>query len=429
MVMINELKTSLASFPSTTIFWIAYSGGMDSHVLLDLCAQQSEFHFKVIHVNHHLHEHASEWAKHCQSMVETYNLPFMRKDVHVKKDRGESLEANARLLRYKAISDVMSDGDVLLTAHHEDDQAETLMLQLMRGAGIHGLSAMPVSKSFANGIHFRPLLSYSREKLQAYALKHQLQWIEDGSNLNIDIKRNWLRHQVIPQMKKISPSVATCMARSAKLCGEATAILEEWAEEKLERFIGRTPYTLSVKALLSVNEHRRHFILRAWLKKQNCLMPSSKKLEAISKDVLGANTDRMPCVQYGHVEIRRYQNDLYCMTTLPEPSLHPITWDLQKNLMIDNVGVLQVERCDGIGLKRLPEVEVRFRQGGEKLYINGQHQTLKNFFNRLKIPVWKRSRLPLLYVDDTIICIPNYYIHKDYMQQEGQALQVHFTVL
>jgi len=211
---------------------IAYSGGLDSHVLLHaVAAMRAELtgcEFIAVHINHGLSEKAGQWTKHCANQCEVLNITFAHINVDAKNKTGESPEAVAREVRYQAFREFMQPGDCLLTAHHQDDQAETLLIQLLRGAGPRGLAAMPYYSDFAEGWHARPLLNFSRDELHEYAQQtfsqNQSAWIDDESNSDTRFDRNFLRHEIIPKLKARFPGMAATLSRSAGLCAEASGL-------------------------------------------------------------------------------------------------------------------------------------------------------------------------------------------------------------
>lgn len=410
MSLSEHLKKKLGTFGRDRQFWVAYSGGMDSHVLLDCCANLKSFKFKVIHINHNLHPRSKDWTDHCRKVASAYNLEFISHEIDLSMKQGDSLEETARKMRYQSIATYMQANDVLLTAHHEDDQAETLLLQLFRGSGVDGLAAMPVLRKFIRGHHARPFLNYSRSELTCYAQQKGLQWIEDDSNQNTRFRRNWVRHSLIPLIREHLPNVTHCMSRSAQHCAQASHILMQWSQHELTSFQGSKPHTLSIPCLLTADETKQNLLIRAWLKQKHFNLPSTKKLKTIRETILYAQSDKQPCVRFGDIEIRRHQNDLYAMKALPIHDLKPRVWDLNGELSLKDIGTLRVVATNGHGLKKIDEVTIRFRSGGEKIFLHGQHKTLKNSFQHWGIPVWLRDRIPLIYVDEKLVCVVDYYV-------------------
>lgn len=405
-------------------YWIAYSGGVDSHVLLYLCTQlrkEHPFQFNVIHINHGLSQNAANWSQHCAAVCHEFDMPFICESITLNLAQGESLEEKARILRYETIAKLLSSDDVLLTGHHQQDQAETVLLQLLRGAGVKGLAAMPQVKSFHAGLHARPLLAFSRESLLTFARSQQLQWIEDDSNEKTLFARNYLRHQILPVMEARWPAAVTTISRSAQHCADAEQLLTELATESLAQISGTKPNTLSISRLLSLSEAKQRWLLRLWIHQQGYRLPSQKKLATIFKSVLPAAWDKMPIVTWSHCVLRRYRDDLYlsapCSEMKIEEAYH---WQLSTPLNLTGVGRLSATPAIGQGL-RVNELTVKFRQGGETVKIAGRpRRTLKNLLNEWGVLPWERDRLPLIYHGDELIGIVGYYYDSDWLAGENE---------
>jgi tRNA(Ile)-lysidine synthase len=289
----------------TPTYWISYSGGLDSHVLLHVLAQLQRtipLKLRVIHVNHNLSKNAQAWVQHCARVCDELNIELTVVVVDAHAGSGESPENKARQARYAAIKAKISAGDILLTAHHQDDQAETLLLQLCRGAGPKGLAAMPARKVFGKGYLGRPLLTCTRASLREYALAHQLHWIEDESNTNQDFARNFMRHEVLPVLQQRWPSVTATLARSAGNCAEAQHLLDEMAVADTAAVLGTEPNTLAVSKLLALSAQRQRQVLRFWLRELGFTVPGIVKLRQIQRDMLLARADRQPMIQWPQIE-------------------------------------------------------------------------------------------------------------------------------
>ncbi len=422
--LLSALNQYFEELGKEKTYWIAYSGGLDSHVLLSLC-HQLPISCRAIHINHGLSTHASEWASHCARVCENLNIPFIQQNLQLKQERGASLEALAREKRYSAIIAHMSAHDVLLTAHQKDDQAETLLMQLMRGAGLKGLAAMPAVKVFAKGYHARPLLPFSRATLEQYAIQQGLNWIEDESNHNTQFARNFIRHQVAPLLASRWPSMTNALARSAEHCAEAQVLLEDIALDDYQHVQGSQANTLSCAKLLQLTAARQRLVLRYWIQLQGFLLPNLKKLEAVRQFVLLARQDRNPCVLWQGAEVRRYRDNLYLMRPLQQMNLPAkVSWNFQQQaLILPGLGRLEasLSRGRGLRLNHLP-ITVCFRQGGELLAIPKRGRlSLKNILQEYAIPPWERSRIPLIFAGDHLIAIPGYFAHEDYQVKADEA--------
>lgn len=400
-------------------YWVGYSGGLDSSVLLEVCASLSislPVKLRAIYINHGLSPYANKWALHCEQVCAELNIPFYHQKVQLNLTEGVSLEEAARKERYAVFAKQLEEDDVLLTAHHQDDQAETVLLQLFRGAGPKGLSAMPEMKPFAKGYQGRPLLPFSRIELEEYAAEQALTWIEDESNFDTTFSRNFLRHDVIPLLKKHWSGVTKSIARSATHCAEAQALLEAFAREALLQVAGSKLDTLSVSELLALSLEKRRLLLRTWIDERGFLLPDTKKLQSICTSVLTAARDRSPCVQWGQVEVRRYQDDLYLMKALPSfDATKQIDWDFSSELEVAGVQLKAVLIANGLSPEMGP-VTVKFRQGGEVINLPGRgSHTLKKLFQEWQVPPWERDRIPLIFLNKRLIAVVGYAIDEDYL--------------
>ena len=406
-------------------YWVALSGGLDSCVLLHLL-QELRSHFPIqlhaIHVHHGLHPHAHDWARFCASLCHAYDVPYTEKSIQMTLEEGESLEEIAREKRYAVFAKHLAFEDILLTAHQQNDQAETVLLQLFRGAGLQGLAAMPFMKPFAKGFHARPLLSFSRAHLELYAKTKELKWVEDESNLNIQFTRNFIRHEVVPLLKTRWPSITETISRSASHCAEAKLLLDESMIHAYQDAKGSKEKTLSVMKLLQLDPLKRKYILRMWMKEQNIILPNTKKMETLLKDILMAARDRMPCIRFKNGELRRYQDDLYLMKSLLSHDIKKtFSWDFKEPLCLSSVGVLRATFTKGGYFSaRVSSAMVRFRQGGEVLSFVKNHRTLKNLFQEWRIPPWERHRIPLIFVEEELVSVVGYFISERYKANQDE---------
>lgn len=411
--LFEPLKTLFSQQPKETTFWVAFSGGLDSHVLLHVCAALQK-NVKAIHINHGLSANAVSWEKHCYFICHDLNVPMMSQSLQMPRLKGQSVEAYAREQRYLLFANLLKEGDCLLTAHHQDDQAETILLQLIRGAGIKGLASMPSIKSLGKGFHYRPFLHITREDLEKYAKEHQLQWIEDESNENSHFDRNFLRHNVLPMLKKRWPSVTKTLARSAKHCAEAELLL---AGE------GGGDNQLSIKKLLLLPHLKQRYLLRAWLDSLHFPPPSEAKLQQIIQTVIPAAKDRFPLVTWGEYEVRRYQETLFA---LPKRANFDqsivLKWDFKKPLLLPDGRMIRALLTKRENLFNIESsCEVRFRQGGEKCRLSESHRhSLKNLFQAWGVPPWERNRVPLIFINDELAAVVGYFYDKRYITKKDE---------
>jgi tRNA(Ile)-lysidine synthase len=420
------LRHFLARHPASPRCWIAYSGGLDSRVLLHLCTelkgQPGTPEFIAVHVHHGLQAAADFWAEHCRKTCLEQGIAFRLLRVDARPGPGQSPEEAARTARYSALRSLLSHGEILLTAQHRDDQAETLLLQLMRGAGLAGLSAMPESAVFGPGLLVRPLLEFSRKELQAYAEAHGLQWIEDPSNRDLSFDRNFIRHRVLPLLAERWPAAPETLSRSAKHCAEARETLAALARDLLKAALNPDRNTLSIERLNSYSEPDRRLVLREWLKAGGFRMPSARVLEQVLKEALTARSDRNPAVRWSEGAIRRYRDELYLLPPArPFDASAVIAWDGTLPLWLpDENGELAAEVTDGIGIDpeawRKGSITVRYRQGGEILRLlgrDGAHE-LKKLFQEAGIPPWVRERVPLIYLGGRLAAVGGFWVSAEF---------------
>ena len=314
MFSFSALQHTLKSLTDAQTFIIAYSGGLDSHVLLHAMSalknKNPDTHLQAVHVNHQINPNANHWALHCKKICDDLGIPIAIETVDLNLKPGDSLEENARNARYAALHKYIDKNSVLLTAHNANDQAETFLLQALRGAGPKGLSAMPAKKRLGDGFLIRPLLSFSREKLEKYALENKLNWIEDDSNVDPRFRRNFLRHAVFPVLKQYWPTVMDNFSRSSRLMAEHEKIISEIAQSDLKRVVSDN-ISLDIKKLLLLSDARQRLVLREWFSQNNLRMPNEKHLKHIQKDVLNVASDAHPVFVLGNVMIWRERGFLY----------------------------------------------------------------------------------------------------------------------
>lgn len=404
------LLTTLRALAPVTGYRLAYSGGLDSTVLLHLLielrqALGPQAPIRAVHIDHGLSAHSQAWAAHCVAQCAQWCIELQVLKVQAQARAGESPEAAARTARYAALAGVLAPGEALLTAHHQDDQAETVLLALLRGAGVQGLDAMPVIQPLGSGLLLRPLLGYNRATLAAYAHAQHLQWVEDDSNTNHRFDRNYLRHTVMPLLTARWPSAARALARSARHCGQTVELLREWSATDLTAVIGERADMLSIPALQALSPARQTHVLRAWIAALGLPLPDTIHLQRIQTEVLRARPDRNPLVRWPGAEVRRYRQALYLMAPLAaaEGVSQPLLWDGRQPLALADGRLLRAQLTRGAGVRisllANGPLTVRFRQGGEQAHPAGRTHAhdLKRLLQDYGIPPWERARIPLIY--------------------------------
>lgn len=395
---------------------VAYSGGLDSHVLLQLCLV-SGLSVRAVHIHHGLQADADYWDAHCREVCEQLGVAYTCIHVDVDTGRGISPEDAARKARYGAIEKELQCNDVLLTAHHQRDQAETFMLQLMRGAGAAGLAAMPVIKKLDQAYQLRPLLGISRHKLRHYAENHHLVWVDDPSNADTRYDRNYIRKEVLPKLRHNWPNADQAISQSALLQQESLEIIEAMAAVDLAAVAGSQTNSLLISRLLQLPLARQYNVLRHWIKLSGYDKPTRNILQEIVASVLPAAADATPLVFWGNTEIRRFHDTLYILPALTRHETHHVyAWDGEQPLLIDALRLeLSLEQVLGKGLQQAAigrGMKVRFRQGGEHIRPRGRQHTcsLKKLMQQAGIPPWQRNRIPLIYIDHQLACVCGFWI-------------------
>ena len=411
--------------------YIAYSGGMDSHVLLHaLCelkqAGQIKGELAVLHVNHGLSSNAQAWARHCQNVCDSLNLPLNCHEVQVLKD-GKGLEDAARNMRLAVFAKAVEEGGYVLTAHHLDDQVETLLFRLMRGTGLRGMSGMSAVRALGNGKMIRPLLHLSREQLASYANEHNLQWIEDESNAVVNFDRNYLRQQVMPLLAARWPGYHKNWQRFAQLAEEGELLQKELGSQDLELVI-KGIHKLDLTALQEFSALRQRNILRSWFllleETHQIPAPDYNVIEQVFQVLIPAAQDAMPLISWGksgqRYELRRFASHLYLVLPQTEtPESIRMTWDTSNLLKLPGkMGTLALLESDGEGVDITPgdALEVRFKQGGEQAKPAGRKtRSLKKILPDYQVPPWLRGSTPLIYREHELVAVADLFICDKYM--------------
>lgn len=379
---------------------LAYSGGLDSTVLLHLLARSAESRVQAVHVHHGLQPAAEHWATHCAAVCAALGVPMHLCRVQVQGN-GQGLEAAAREARYGALRAQMRQGDVLVTAHHQNDQAETVLLRLLRGTGPSGLAAMRPVMPFPPGLLWRPLLDVPRAELRAYAEAHGLQWIEDPQNTQGEFSRSFLRSEILPRLQTHWPAASRSLARAAELGAETAELLRELAEADLHA-LGAERDGLPIPALKELSAARRHNLLRHWVETRALPVPFRDTLSRVDSEVFGAVVDADPVLAWPGGEFRRYRERLFVMATLPAPPADSrLTWNTADALSLPTgCGRLQARQDAGAVQVRWPRPGERFRPRGAV-----HSRSLKNLFQERGIPTWVRLRTPVLERDGQAVWI------------------------
>lgn len=418
-----QLALRLAPFREHRRWWIAFSGGLDSSVLLDLCHHLSRDNgwppLAAIHVNHQLNPRAAAWAEHCRTICAQRNIPLVCETVTVDR-AGLGIEAAARIARYAVFDAIIGPDELLLQAHHADDQAETVLLRLLRGSAPTQLAAIPARRPLGAGELFRPLLSDTRADLEDYAQRQGLSWIEDDSNADRRFDRNYLRHCVMPKLQERWPAYQDRFAHCATQAAETQQLLEEVATDDLARCASGD--VLTVSHLRGLSAPRRLNLLRHWLSQLRLPAPSRDQLEQ-TLALIEASTVDEPVIAWPGGEIRRFRDGLYAMPPVPPfegwrirpwQPLHPV-----ESL---GGGRLAVRPSVGAGLRQGLPLEIRARTSGERCQPVGRphSQTLRRLLQEYGVPPWLRDRLPLVYSGDELVAVADLWVCDGYQAGLGE---------
>ena len=411
--LLQQLQTFLAHLFSShhlanPKLILAFSGGLDSCVLLHLLHQAKKtipFQLSAQHVHHGLSTNADAWADFCTETCNNLKVPLIISKVEVF-NTGLGIEAAARAARYQALQS--SIADFILLAHHQDDQAETFLLQLARGAGVKGLAGMPV----VNSKLLRPLLGVPRRALLDYAKKYHLVWIEDESNVDIQFDRNFIRHQILPVLAKQYPAIKQTISRSALHMAEANTLLDEIAAQDIEN--STMDNQLNCQRLQQLSPARINNALRWWLVQNDCNLPSSAQLQQITHQLFYAKTDAAVKIKVGATHtLQRYRDYAFLLLdTITVPAIN-LLWQGEDLMRLPDGSSLTFSQQlgQGFAINRVPNIKLRIknREGGERFRpdLGRPSRSLKTVLQTAEIPPWQRAQLPLIFMDETLVIIPN----------------------
>jgi tRNA(Ile)-lysidine synthase len=386
---------------------VAISGGIDSMVLLDALTSVSasrSLTVSAVHVHHGLSPNADHWARFCAEQCASRSVPLAVHRLHLTRKSGQSLEALARAGRYEHF--MSCDVDVIALAHHADDQAETVLLQLLRGSGPRGLSAMPVFRRGTPAL-LRPLLSQTRETMAAYARTRGLGWIEDESNSDTTHRRNLLRHEVAPRLAAGFKGYPATLTRAASHQAEASALLDELAALDAEGAIDDAG--LDRAQLAGLSNARAANLLRWFLRREGLRPPSDARLADVLRQLRSASADARTRIAHDGAEIGCYRGRVVVHATTTAP--FAVAWDGAPEVHLPG-GILAFEPADGEGIAfaklSMAPVTVRSRTGGERIRLaaNRPRHAVKKLLQQANLTVWQRQALPLVWCGDALAAVP-----------------------
>lgn len=432
---------------------VAYSGGVDSHVLLHVlhslkASEGYDFELSAIHIHHGLSENADLWQQHCQQVCQQLKVPFQTANLVLELKPRQSLEALARDMRYQKLQELAPAYSQVLLGQHQDDQLETFLLQLKRGAGPKGLSAMSRSWSAKTDAtnnkqlnYYRPLLDASRQDILAYAQFHHLKWVEDESNQDVQFERNFLRQKVLPIMQQRWPTLARTVSRSAALCAAQQALLDESCEEKLQS-LRTDKNSLDILKLQQLSQAWMHQVVRYWLNQQGIQSPSMAVLNRVKPEVFEAKDDATPILQWQGWQFRRFDQQLFVIAIPAAKVDFNYHWQGEKLIALPyDFGALEFNHTSQTDNKDMSQLcfdpklgPIDIRMGGYSVKFKAQtspfSKPLKQWFKQWKIPPWKRDSAIILIQNDLVLSVycDNQWRHAAQQLESSEVIWVKHTM-
>ncbi len=396
----RALEALPGACPGVRTWVVAYSGGRDSTALLHatraFAAARGDT-VRAVHVNHGLQPAARDFERHCAAVCRRWGIPLERMRRESDPAPGQGPEAQAREIRMRALRRHAQPGVAILLAHHRDDQAETLLLQLLRGAGVAGTAAMPACRDWGDGRLARPLLDVSRQEIEEYVRAHRLAYLEDPSNRDTGIDRNFLRHELWPVLEARWPSASRTLARAARHHAHAAHLLDERAGQDLG-----DADTIAVESLASLSPERQANLVRFWIARQGFPVPGERRLLRWLDTVHAAAADRVPAEHFEAYRMYRWRGHLHLEPRPPAvPEGRCWRWRRGQTLVLPELDLelrwesLQAQWGEDVGT----DLEVRLRNGGERCRPAGRahRHSLKKLLQEAGVPPWRRGRIPLVY--------------------------------
>jgi len=446
------LQKAIKAIPANQRYVIALSGGLDSMALLYftltyLKGQNADV--VALHVHHGLSSSADSWADYCRLSCQLLGIEYCVEEVEVTPN-GKGLEAAARKARYQVFEAYLSEGGILLQGHHQNDQAETVLMRMLRGSGPEGLAGIPPQRELAAGQLFRPWLDVPRSLLRQQAEQFNLGWIDDESNTDTQYDRNFIRHRILPLLQARWPETLNSLTRVSERAAQAHQQISIWSKTRLDALL--SPYywqdkALMLAALSQYPEHEQRILVRHWLDAQRLEHPPEAVFERIWRELIPAHNSAQPELRWGQNRLRRYQGCLfylspsaaneeeieYCydLAVFPEDLPQMLTLghrNLRFDLLPANAAI-----PDNACLLRLPvqgeSVVVRTRTGGESLRLPGSRHSkaLKKILQDQHVPPWRRQGLPLIFYGEALASIACGLVAEGFAAVPGQdALMISY---
>jgi tRNA(Ile)-lysidine synthase len=387
---------------------VGYSGGLDSSVLLDqVCEVVPKNAIAALHVNHGLSAYSNDWEEHCQSECERQKIAFYAERVQVVK-ANKGIEDAARNARYRAFQKHVSPGDILLLAHHANDQAETVLFRFLRGTGLRGASGIHQQRLVANLDILRPLLHVTRRELELYAQHKKLSWIEDESNLDERFDRNFIRQRVIPLLETRWPQAAKKIAESASHAAQNLAVLNDYLDQELvslSRRKERLGESIDLAGFTALPKQRANLLLQRWCESLGVDIPNSVHLAKLF-EVIAAKEDAKPCLNWGRAELRRFDHRLYLLPSIELGSLSEQNWHPSEVLRFDNGFTLSCLNHESLSSDTV--FTLRSRNNSERCRPIGRahRQTVKKLLQEHHLEPWLRDCVPFVYLANELVAVP-----------------------
>jgi tRNA(Ile)-lysidine synthase len=402
--LVATLGQALREYPRGNLC-VAFSGGPDSTSMLHALASLPEARaraLRALHVDHGLHPDSDRWAMHCRDFCRALDVPLTIVRVDVPRESGHGLEAAAREARYAAFGTALACGESLLLAHHRDDQAETVLLKLLRGAGPEGLGGMRARRPFAAGWLGRPLLELPRADLLDHVATHGLACIDDPSNRAADLSRGFLRTAILPRLLEHWPQGPQSLAHAARLSRAAAEYIDAQARGALHVLLDADDETLDAGGWLGLHDALRAPVLERWLRRRQLPAPTQAQRTELERQVREAAKDTLPRVAWPGAEVRLWRSRLHALAPMPAPTPWQGTWDAARLELPAGAGTLHWAVDGNTGPARWPQLQVRLGETGVRLRPAGDPHTraLRDLFQHAGVPPWRRRRCPLLYAPD-----------------------------
>jgi tRNA(Ile)-lysidine synthase len=411
----QHLLAALATTPPAPLC-VAFSGGPDSSALLHALAQLPTARargLRALHIDHGLHPDSALWAEHCRRFCATLEMPCDVRRVQVETGKGSGLEAAARHARYAAFADELREGEYLLLGHHRDDQAETVLLKLLRGAGPEGLGGMRALRPLGHGQLWRPLLTLSRAQLRDYLKTHQLDCIDDPSNADTGLARNYLRHEILPRLTRHWPQAVDSILHSAGLSRAAADTLQTQWLAAFDALHDPATGSLHAASWQALDRALREPLLDHWLHARGLSAPTAAQRQQIERQC-GARAGQLPCIRWRGVELYIWNGRLWAMS--PRPEIHgdwAAHWRGEPLTLPDGSVLALTDMALNNADARLAELlVVRLRRGGEQIKPAGDAHTreLRDLFQKQRVPPWQRNVCPLVYAGDELVAVADRWI-------------------